>query len=392
MRLLIVHQYFKAPEEGSGIRSWYLAKAFQSAGHEVQVLSAHNSKIGPHNIDGIAVHYFRIRYSNLYGFFRRAKAFYQFVVACQGFLKKDHAYDLLYLLSTPLTTGWVGMHAKKRYRLPYLFEVGDLWPLAPIQLGGIKNAWLMRFLYTFEEKIYNNAQLLAGLSPEIKQAMEYTVSYAKKVEVLPNMADCNFFEPCPDLYEAFSPESPLVIGYQGAIGRANHLEYLIDFAQEALQQNLPIQIRIMGEGSEKERIKKTSRAISNILWVPSGGKACVRSELKHCHVSYISYASYPVLETGSPNKFYDGLAAGKLIMLNFGGWMSRLIQEHECGISYNCAKPAEGVAQILPFLSSPSLLSAYQQNARELAEVSFDVPVITQRAIDLIEKSGSVIN
>jgi hypothetical protein len=51
--------------------------------------------------------------------------------------------------------------------------------------------------------------------------------------------------------------------------------------------------------------------------------------------SFIFYKPVPVLETGSPNKFFDGLAAGKLIIINFGGWIKTEIEENKCGVYVN---------------------------------------------------------
>lgn len=386
MRLLIVHQYFKTPEEGSGIRTWHLARAFQHAGHEVKIISGHNELEGEKTVNGLNLHYFKISYSNHQGVFRRIWAFFRFVRASQKYLKTYHDFDLLYILSTPLTTGLIGLHAKRKYGLRYLFEVGDLWPLAPIQMGVIKPAWIQKRLYQFEERIYTNAERLAALSPAIQQAMEYTVDYRQPVAVIPNMADCSFFRPNTNIPERFTADNPLVIGYQGAIGKANHLEYLLLLAEALHKENLPVSIRIMGGGSEKQRLKKLSASQSIVSWTEEGGKEHVREELATCHISYISYASYPVLETGCPNKLFDGLAAGKVILLNFGGWSSRLVTENECGFSYKSENPEEAVSLIKKLIQNPILIEAYQQNARKLAVSAYDMKIVTQKALDLIDE------
>ena len=386
MKILLIHQYFKTPEEGSGIRSWYLAQAFQNAGHEVMILSGHDKLAGRHTVKGLNIHYFRIPYGNHFGFQKRIWAYFNYVIKCLIYLRKHHAYDFLYILSTPLTTGWIGLSAKNNYGINYAFEVGDLWPLAPIQMGAIKNKWLISRLYQFEERIYRNALLLAGLSKEISRAIGYTIDFEKNVEVISNMADCQFFQPIKNIPEKFTNKTPMIIGYQGAIGKANHIEYLLDLAEALKMAELPISIRIMGDGSEKKRLLAQSQAFENVSWVTPGGKAEVREELNNTHITYISYASVPVLETGCPNKLFDGLAAGKMIVINFKGWIHELIKEHECGVSYNCAKPTQAVDLLRRFVDSPLLLEAYQENARKLAEQKFDVPKVTITALEMIQK------
>ena len=79
MKILYIHQYFKTPEEGGSIRSYYLAKGLVDAGHEVTMLTAHNNFRGVKAIDGIKVHYLPVQYDNKLGFIQRIIAFWQFV-------------------------------------------------------------------------------------------------------------------------------------------------------------------------------------------------------------------------------------------------------------------------------------------------------------------------
>ena len=385
MKILIVHQYFKTPDEGSGIRTWYLAKAMVAAGHQVEVLTGHNQLQETIEVEGIQIHYQRIPYENRFGFLRRLWSFFLFVQVGKRFLKKRHDFGLLYVLTTPLSTGLIALHGKKKYGIPYVFEVGDLWPMAPVQMGMVPSHWLQHKLYHFEEKVYKSAKHLVALSPEIAKAMEYSVDYKQSVSVIPNMSDCEFFMPSADLPTQFDQENPFVINYCGAIGRANHLEYLLDLARLIDEKTLPIQIQIMGEGAAKERLQAASTTLKCVKWVKPGGKMEVRDVLSRSQAVYISYASYPVLETGSPNKLFDGLAAGMLIILNFGGWMKQLIEEHECGIAYDPKRPECCVELLSPFLQSPFLLSEYQKHARKLAEDQFEVGKLTARAVQLIE-------
>jgi glycosyltransferase involved in cell wall biosynthesis len=385
MKILIVHQYFKTPEEGSGIRSWYLAQAFAHAGYHVEVISGHDQLNSSKEYDGFRVRYFKIPYSNHFGFVRRTWAFIRFVSASRKHLHEYYNYDLLYVISTPLTTGLIGRYAKREFGIPYIFEVGDLWPIAPIQMGVIKHEFVKNKLFRLEERIYHEAIGLVGLSAEIKKAMSYVVDYKKEVAVITNMSDCTFFKPFFGLPDEFSVENPLIIGYQGAIGKANHLEFLIHLASEFQETEHPVKFRIMGDGSEKNRLIESSKNLANVEWVKPGGKSEVKVELEKCHVTYISYAPYQVLETGCPNKLFDGLAAGKLILINFDGWIKELISEHECGFSYDPSKPKQAIELLFPFISSPSLLLAYQANSRDLAEKEFDVPVITSKAVNLVK-------
>ena len=71
--------------------------------------------------------------------------------------------------------------------------------------------------------------------------------------------------------------------------------------------------------------------------------------------SFVCYKPFNILETGSPNKFFDGLAAGKLILLNFQGWLKNEIEEHQCGINVDPADPGDFVKKIRPFIERQAI-------------------------------------
>ncbi|MFT6136904.1 MAG: glycosyltransferase involved in cell wall biosynthesis, partial [Cyclobacteriaceae bacterium] len=339
-----------------------------------------------HEVDGLTTHYQQIPYENKMGPFRRVLAFFQFVRFANKKLETLPKIDLLYVLSTPLTTGLIARRATKKLAIPYLFEVGDLWPDAPIQLGYLPNRWIQNRLYKFEEATYREAKELVALSPAIKEAMEYRLDYSRTVEVIPNMSDCNFFVPRSTTTEHFDEQNPFVITYAGAIGFANHVQFLLDFAAECKNQRLPVRFSILGDGAEKASLMEASKEQNNIHWEQTGGKEAVKLSMIKSHAVFISYHDFSILETGSPNKLFDGLAAGQMIIINFGGWIKSLIESNECGISYVPNNAPAGVHKLRQFIESPLMVASYRENARRLAETDFDVSLLTQKALSVVTR------
>ncbi len=77
--------------------------------------------------------------------------------------------------------------------MPYIFEVGDLWPDAPVQMGFVKNYFLVSLLFRLEKLIYREAKSIVALSLPIKEAIENKIG-DKKIDIIPNMADCDFMQ------------------------------------------------------------------------------------------------------------------------------------------------------------------------------------------------------
>lgn len=385
---MFLHQHFKTPYAGGAIRSYYLAKALVNAGIEVIVITGHNEKQKQEDVDGIEVHYLNVPYNNSFGFLRRSFSFLRFIVKAVKQAALFKQVDLCYAVSVPLTVGIAAKRIKKRLGIPYVFEVGDLWPDAPIQMGFVKNSFFKQRLYALEQEIYKSATSIVALSPAIKSAIEEKIGN-KKVSMIPNMADLDFFEKTkkdPALELQYQVQGKFVVAYIGALGVANGLDYILDCANAARKSSLPIQFVICGEGAIKailaNRIKQLE--LENVTLLDFTNREGVKDLFSITDAAFICYKPVPILETGSPNKFFDALAAGKLCIVNFGGWIKEEIESANCGFFVDPLHPSDFVKKIRPFLSDRLLLENFQFNARTLAEQKFSRQALSRQFVELI--------
>ncbi|MBC7922378.1 MAG: glycosyltransferase family 4 protein [Ferruginibacter sp.] len=399
MKVLYIHQHFSTLAEGGSTRSYYLAKALVDAGISVELITRHNHPVyAVKNVEGIRVHYLPVYYDNAQGFNGRVRAFLKFAILAYRTARRVPDVDLCYAVSTPLTTGLIALALRRFGRIPYCFEVGDLWPLAPVQLGVIRNRLLKRLLFALEKQIYREAASIVALSPGIRDGIAQVVP-GKQIHLIPNVADCDFFrmeDKDPALASAFGVAGKLVVTYFGTIGRANHLEYLLTAARSCQTVTDSVAFLIVGKGAELPNLQRLAAAyaLKNLRFLPHVDKYALRDVLNVTDAVYISFASVPVLATGSPNKFFDALAAGKPCLVNFGGWIRELVEREQCGRYVNPAEPETFYAQIEPFLRDPSRLVAYQRNARTLAETRFSRKQLTREFVRIIQQVGeqSLVN
>lgn len=386
MKILYIHQYFRAPDEPGSHRSWYIASALMEAGHEVVMVTAHSlPKYVCMHIKGMEVHYLPVPYSNSMGSFRRIRSFFQFVWQALLKTRKMKEVNLCYITSTPLTTGIIGLVIKRRKKIPFIFEVRDLWPEAPVQLGAIRSRMLKSILYELEKRIYRGAEKIIALSPGMVEGVKKKAP-DKEVYMVPNMADCLFFSqetgPSENILEKYDLKNAFRIIYTGAIGRANHLESLLALASLFSEDKL--NILIIGEGSEKNRLMAQSEGINTITWMDPVDKKSLRELFAVSDAAYISFADIPILETNSPNKFFDALSAGKMIMVNIGGWIKDLVEENKCGFYAEPQKPETVRKELLTYMEDQTRLVSAQQNARLLAEREFDREKLSSRVVEII--------
>lgn len=389
MRIIYIHQYFRTPEEGGATRSYYLAKGLAKAGHEVMVISGGGEKYDLKRMNGFTVHYLPVSYTQEFGFTRRIFAFLNYIRLAKNLIRKLPRADLFYISSTPLTTGWIGLWAKKKFAVPYIFEVRDLWPEAPIQVGAIRHPFLISYLKKQEKRIYENALQLVGLSPGMVNHIHQTCP-GQSVHLIPNFSNPETFFPQEkrdDVLKKYGLEKELTIAYTGAIGRVNAVEELLDFSEYAQNEGKAWQFVIMGAGSEKKRLERIAeeRQLSRVHFIQFGSKQKVNEVLGIADFAWISFADLPVLSTNSPNKFFDALAAGKAILINHKGWVHRLVKENELGFSVFQRKWEKLYLKLEEVEQGPKQLQSMQQNSLKLSTQFFTHQIAVERLLYILE-------
>jgi glycosyltransferase involved in cell wall biosynthesis len=382
--ILYIHQYFKTPTEGGAIRSYHIAKGMVDRGMKVEIITSHNkSKYEKKTIDEIIVHYLPIPYSNKFSSWKRYLSFLNFVFAALKYSKTIANTDLVFATSTPLTVGIIALWLKWKKKVPYIFEVRDLWPEAPIQLGFIRSPFLIIIIKRLEKIIYKNAWKIVALSPGIANGIQNRYSHPNII-MIPNMADVDFFYKKPT---KIHEKNEFSIGYFGAFGLANNLEFILDLAKECQKARMHVDFLLVGKGAKEqslvERIEKLG--LQNVKILPFQNRFEIRASLQEVDACITSFLNIPILETNSPNKFFDGLAAGKLSIVNTKGWLKDLVEKHKCGIYQDPNHLENFPTLILPFIQDKLLLKTYQENGSRLAREAYLKEKLVGQACELLQ-------
>lgn len=381
MKIIYIHQYYLTQEQGGAIRSYYISQALKDKGHDVHIVTSHNKpQKEVRIIDGTTVHYLPVGYNNSFGFFRRIIAFIKFIFQAYSTSKNIKDADLVFATSTPLTVGLIALLLRRFRKLPYVFEVRDLWPEAPIQLGYLNNP-ILRFLAQYLEKaIYKKAISIIALSP----GMELGIKKISETptHVISNMSDCEFFHPVS------AAPLPVTITYFGALGKVNCVDSFIELAAYA-EANFPGDYKfiIAGQGSEGERLRHAASTLTNIEFKGQLNKEEVKLLLGQSHVTYTSFGPQPVLETNSPNKFFDSIAMGKVCVITTRGWLCELIQKHEIGFYYAANNPPAFFRKLVTLAPSMESYNDIAQKSRALAETKFNKKDLTAQVVQVLEQA-----
>lgn len=394
MNILYIHQYFYTPEEGGGTRSYWIAKKMIERGHNVILVTSSKKyrKCSVVDVSGIKVIYIPGNYNNSLSNFAKMYEFLKFMFRSAIIGVKQKNIDLVYATSTPLSVGFPALVIKLFKGIPFVFEVRDLWPEFPIQIGAIRNQFIIWILRWFEKKIYLNAIHIVTLSPGMKEGVIEQGISETKVSMIPNMSKPDEFfprSPQEDDYNKFGIcNDKFNIIHFGAIAPANGLEYLIESAKLFKEKKEgDIMILYLGKGAQESVLKQMSRdyALDNVQFLGFMNMSDTSLVVNCCDISITSFKNLPILTTNSPNKLFDSFSAGIPCVVNSNGWTKELVEKYECGFYVNPDSPEEFVDKIIYYKQHPELLKYMGANARKLACTVFDKELLTGKVVDLLE-------
>ena len=398
MNILYIHQYFNTPEEPGGTRSYWISRELVNRGHNVTVITSTNSKLhtepGEIIIDGIKVVYVKNEYSNYMSPFRKVKSFVNFLKLAikEGCKQKD--VDIVYATSTPLTIGYVALRLKSKKRLPYVFEVRDLWPEFPIQIGAIKNPVLIWALRKFEKRIYDKSEHVVALSPGMQDGVIAAGTPRNKTSMVPNMSKPDLFYPHEvdqNVIKDFCIDTnKFNVIHFGAMGVANGLDYIIDAAKVVEEKGVDdIDFIFMGSGATEplliDRVK--TYGIGNVKFLGDHKMSTVVEVVNSCDASITTFKNLPILATNSPNKLFDSLSAGKPIIVNSAGWTKDLVEQGDCGFFVDPENPSDLAEKLIEIRAQKDLLERWGKNARKLSEEVYDKARLSAQVADVLENA-----
>lgn len=396
MHILYLHQYFALPSGTTATRSYELARRWVAAGHRVTMICGRGDTCGLpaqscFEAEGIQVRVVNSGYSQKHGFLRRIWSFLFFIASgtIEGLQVSD--IDVIYATSTPLTIGIPAMLLKWLKRVPFIFEVRDQWPEVPIEMGFIKNPILKKLLLCLEKRIYAASVAIVALSPGMADGIRKVIGNSlKTILIAPNSSDVDLFRPDIDglaVRRTMGWQDKFVILHFGAMGKVNALGFLIDAARE-LHAYPEIRFVLVGQGRERQNLTEKIAALNlnNIEIHGPKPKSELPEVVAACDVSTVIIGHYPIVEHNSANKFFDSLAAGKPVLLNYSGWQRDILETHRAGLGCQLCNSEEYIEKLKLLYSDKSLLHEMGRNARRLAENQFSRDCIAQQILQFMEK------
>lgn len=399
MRIIYLHQYFTTPSMSGGTRSYEMARRFVRWGHEVHMVTSDRETASKNQgwrkteEAGIKVHWLSVPYSNHMSYRERIQAFNKFAI---GSARKAASLDgdIIFATSTPLTIAFPAVYAAKRKKLPMVLEVRDLWPELPIAIGAINGRFMITATQQLERFAYKNSSQIVALSPGMRDGVIRTGYPSERVHVIPNSADLDLFDVPAEAGQAFRhkyewlKDRPLVV-YTGTMGRINGVSYLTRLAAATQPQAPEIRFLIVGGGQEESKVKDLARQLgvlnNNFFMMNHVSKQEVPTILSAATVATSLFIDLKEMQANSANKFFDALASGTPVAINYGGWQADMLKETGAGIVLDAHDIEQARDTLLQSLQQQEWVKWAGDKAKQLAEERFSRDKLAKQLENVLE-------
>lgn len=409
MRILYESDLAGSRYHGMAYRIFQFSSEFKKRGHEVMIVAAsfsHVRRVNPivskvltdEIIDGIEYKWIktpkykgngigRVIHMLVYNFRlwyfakRIAKEFKPDVVISSGVSPLD----------------FIGCNRiAKKANAKILLEIGDLWPLSPIELGGYSPKHpFIRFLQHIEDYSYCHTDNVISLLPCAKRYMELHGLNEGKFNYIPNgivLSDWDNGDELPSIHkealDKLRNDGAFIVGYAGAHGHANSLKTIIDAFFKLQNEN--VVLVLVGSGQEKDNLIKyvNDLGLINVVFLPSLNKSEIPELLEFMDVLYIGLQKQSLFRFGiSPNKIFDYMMAAKPIIQAIDAG-NNLVKEADCGVYAQPENPEAIASAILHLKSlSPEERKRLGNNGREFVIKNHSYDVLTDKFLNVIDQT-----
>lgn len=347
MRIWMINHYALPPTSAGGTRHYNFAKQLQLRGHEVIIIASdynHFSQtyIPTSGIPGEKDESYEVPFvwvpspayrGNTLSRFYNMLAF-SFRILRKKYLPMQEPPDVIIGSSPHLFAAFSAERLARRFKVPFLLEVRDLWPESLVDLGRFTNRHpLIKLMKRIEMYLYKRARRIISLLPAADKYLTECGVDPAHIMWLPNAIDTDNVP--INLERLVQPKFTFM--YAGAHGLANDLDCVLDAAKILQQRKLlkPIRICLIGDGPEKKRLQEraANENITMVEFLDSVNKTKIYQVLNQADAFLMLLKNSPVFKRGiSPNKLFDYLLMERPIIFGVNTPFNP-IDQYQAGIT-----------------------------------------------------------
>jgi glycosyltransferase involved in cell wall biosynthesis len=372
IKILFLTENFPPETNAAATRVFERACYWIKAGHQVTIITTTpnfpNGIVFPgyknrwwqvENMRGIRVIRVKTYIASNQGVIRRTLDFLSFMV--MGILGGlfEAKPDVVVSTSPQFFAAVAGWILAGLRRVPFVFELGDLWPASIAAVGIMRPGIVLRLIEKLELHLYARAESVVSLTYSFKTNLMMRGINQNKIAVIPNGVDLWRYgarDRDIDLARQWDTNGYFIIGYVGTHGMAHALGNILD-AAEILRNFEKIRFLLVGAGAEREQLvfDAKKRCLNNIIFMPSQPKITMPSVWSLCDIALVHLKDDAVFAGVIPSKIFEAMAMGLPILMSVPeGEASQIILSEKAGL---CIPPenAQVLADTIIDLSKDSI-------------------------------------
>jgi glycosyltransferase involved in cell wall biosynthesis len=269
-------------------------------------------------------------------------------------------------------------------RVPFVFELRDLWPESIKAVGAMKESTAIRWLEKLELFLYRRAALIVSVTHSFRDTLIRRGIDGAKIEVITNGVDTTRFSPRPKdtaLVQELGLEGCFVAGYIGTHGLAHALDTLLAAMHHLAQRpdGADIHLLLLGDGARKAALKAEAERLrlTNVRFIDTVPKEQVARYWSLLDVSVIHLRRTELFTTVIPSKLFECMGMGIPVLHGVAGESAEIVRREDVGLVFEPENVEQLVAGLLRLkaddalrarLGAAGLAGATRYDRRALAE------------------------
>ncbi len=406
MRILYLSQYFFPEVGATQTRAFEMARGLIAHGHHVTMIAEvpnHPGGIIPLEYRGKL--YERSRHEGMEVIrvwvkaspvknFRSRMAFYlsyMFMALWAGIFLARGRYDVIYATSPPLFAGLAGWALSYLRRIPFVFEVRDLWPESAVALGELHHASAIAWATRAEQACYGRARHIVVATDGIRQRLLQRGLAAEKLSFIPNGANTDIFQPRPEQGKKRCAELGLqdkfIVLYAGILGVAQGFETIVAAAQ-SLAQHRDVHFIFIGEGPMKPELltQKETLNLSNLTILGGRPQSEMPGYFSAANAALVPLRKLELFQGALPSKMFEAWACACPVLLSVDGEARAVLQQAQAGIHMEPENAAAMAAAILQMKNDREKIRRLGENGRRFVVAHYSRQAQAQKLEQLLRE------
>ena len=323
--------------------------------------------------------------------------FYHNMMKCYKHFDKP---DLIMAAMPQPLSCLAGYRIAKRYHIPYITSIVDLWPLSIVEYANFSdNNPAIRAMYTYEKWLYKKSDELVftwegAYDYIIDKGWDKQVS-KEKFHYINIGVDLKEFYHNMETYQIDDPDlkdDKFRVMYCGSVRTANDIGTVVSCAKNLNDDGYGEKIRfiIYGDGADREVLQKRciDEGIHNVVFKGSIDKKFIPYVLSRSNLNVLNLKPAKTQKCGnSSNKLFEYLAAGNPVIANIDEGKYPIITKYGCGKVVKAGSSEEYARGVEYFINlTEDEMSEYKQHAIDTAKL-FDTDEINGAWEKVIRKN-----